>query len=286
MKIISVITRNVLFAVAILLVFGPPEALSQVFYNTDAKIVFEDNVVGLVSDKHAKNGTISEPAAVSATSSGNRSGRYAGVPPKSDFSLRLYADLGVSDTVSPSMSLFLMGIGENVSYSTYSDLNSTSGGLRAGVTSGLAAAVTSQAAVFSKIKNYNDADRDGPSYGADLSLKEQVNPRFFLKERYEYEKDRANSPTFSYEGNTVSIIAGFKPGLNSAVYLGYKYLHQKFKEPAGSVVTTQSAFLEIEKNIGREVSVDAGFERIISSFNGPRSTANDNIFYVGLRRRH
>lgn len=276
----------VLLSVGMIFTVAVPKAEAQLFYDAEVKAAYEDNVIGLLSDKRGGPAGGAGGSGMVTAATGTRSGRDNGSQSSGDFSIDLFADIGVSKDVSDKTSLFLMGSIENITYGYYTQFDSTIGGLNAGASTNLTDTVTSRFAVFVRIKGYGDSQRDGSSFGGTLSFKEQLDKTFSLKESYEYENYTADSPSFSYVGNSLGITAGVKVSPDIKVYLGYTYLQQAFQEPAGSTMQTQTISLEVEKKLSRRLFVEAGFDHIISRTSEPSTTAEDNMIFAGLRYSH
>jgi hypothetical protein len=271
-------TAILLGIVVALFFIAAPKASAQLFYDAEIKTVFEDNVAGQLSESRGNTNAGSMGAGRSGRNSGSQ------LSSRGDVAIDLLADIGGSKKISEKTALFLMGSMENMSYSYYTEFDSLMGGLSGGTSTNLSNTVILRGAAFTRLKKYyNDSERSGSSYGGNLSLKEQLNAKFFLRESYEFEDYRADSPVFTYVGNSIGILGGFRATKDITIYLGYNFLLQKFDEPAGSTVETNTISLALEKKLKKNWFFDAGLNSVVSYASDPSTSATDNIFSVGLR---
>ena len=273
-------------AVAACLVFTLP-ANAEMFYDVEIKTIYEDNVIGLLTDKRGGGTTDTSAAGPVMTSAavgmGNNAPRNTGSQPRGDFSANLFADIGDSRDVSRDTSLFLAASAEHTSYATFTEFDSTIGGLSAGVGTKLSDRVTARTAASGKIKRFEDSQRNSASYGGNLMLKEQITPRLFFKEIYEYEKNNADSPQYSYVGNSISIWAGFLATPRTRVSLGYNVLRRNYDDPSGFFATSHTVSAALEYELAKRWYFDAGLDLVTNHASEPSTTAEDNILSVGIR---
>jgi len=278
----------IIFFVVILNVLFAPVVYAGIYYNIAVKGIYEDNVVGLLSDKRGVN------AGMSGTGGGSMAGAmgpgmgslYTGgssTTSTSDTAIDFYADLGASRTIAEDTSLFLTGRVEHTSYSSFTQFDSTIGGLSVGLNKGFGEMVTARVAINGMLKRFGDSQRDGTAYGASFALKEKLSASFWLKEGYAYEKDKADSALFSYSGNEVNIWAGYVVLPKTTALLGYNYLVRAYDEPSGFKVTTNTVSVGIEYEFAEKWFVDAQYDHQASDSNVSGTKATDNIFSVGLR---
>jgi hypothetical protein len=201
----------------------------------------------------------------------------------SDTAINLYADLGAFRTIADDTFLFLTGSVEHTSYSSFTLLNSTLGGLSAGLNKGLGGMVTAKVAINGMLKRFGDSQRDSTAYGASFALKETWSPSFWLKEGYAYEKDSADSPLFSYRGNAVNIWAGYVLLPKTTVLLGYTYLVRAYDEPSGFKVTANTVSAGLEYAFMEKWFFDALYDHQASDSNVPGTNTADNLFSLGVR---
>ncbi len=263
-----------------------PKAPAEMFYDAEVKAIYEDNVIGLLTDKRGAGKTdsgVAGPVMTNAVGMGNNSARNTGAQPRGDFSAYLFADLGGSKDISRDTSLFLIGSAEHTSYSTFTEFNSTIGGLSAGVSAKLSERMTARIAASGKVKRFEDSQRDGTSYGGNFALKEQINPKFSLKEIYEYEKNHADSSMFTYVGNSISIWAGLLVAPQTKLSLGYNYLKRDYHEPSGFTAKAHTISAALEQELAKRLYFVAGLDLVMNHANEPSTTAEDNILSVGIR---
>ena len=246
-----------------------PEAQAEMFYDVGIKTIYEDNVIGLLTDKRG--------------GMGNTSPKNTGSQQRGDLSANLFADIGGSKDISGDASLFLVGSAEHTSYSTFTEFDSTIGGLGAGASAKLSDQVTARIAVSGKIKRFEDSRRNSASYGGNFALKEQIRPRFYLKEIYEYEKNNADSPQFSYVGNSIGIWAGFLVAPQTKLSLGYSYLKRDYDDPSGFFATSHTVSAALEYELAKRWYFDTGLDLVTNHASEPSTTAEDNILSVGIR---
>jgi len=229
-----------------------PAAEATIYYDLGIKAAYEDNVVGLLSDKRVGTAgmTIAPGSGImSAMSMTTGTPLYVGSSNQSssDTSINLFANLGNSTRIAADTWFFVAGSVLHSSYSTYDQLDSTIGGLSTGITRGLGDIFTARVAISTGIKRYNDSERNSQAYGANLSLKEKLAPAFWLKESYDYEKNKADSPLFTYQGNAVSLGAGYLVTPQTTLLLVYNYLVRNFDQPSDFTVTAHTISLGMEE---------------------------------------
>ncbi len=279
----------IILFVVILNVLFTPAVHAEIYYNAAIKGVYEDNVVGLLSDKRggyagmpgATGGSMMGVAGVMGPMGPSYTGSSS--TSNSDTSVVLFADLGASRMIAEATSLFLTGSAERTSYSSFTEFNSTIGGLSAGLNKGFGEMVTARVAVNGLLKRFGDSQRDSTAYGASLTLKEKLSALFWLKEGYVYEKDHADSALFSYSGNAVSIWAGYVVLPKTTVLLGYSYLARSYDEPSDFKVTANTVSVGLEHNFLEKWFVDAQYGHQASDSNVPGTNTTDNIVSLGLR---
>ena len=268
-----------------------PDAGAGIYYNVEIKGTFEDNVIGLLSDKRGGTAGITTApgsgmmSAMTMTTMGGQTPQYVGSSSQSnsDTSLNLFANLGTSMRIAQDTLLFLAGSVQHTSYSSFTQFDSTIGGLNTGINMGLGDITVARLAIYGAIKNYNDSQRNSSAYGANLSLKERLSPSFWLKESYEYEKNNASSAFFTYQGNAASIWAGYVVAPRASVLLGYNYLVRNFDQPSDFKVTAQTLSLGLEWELMKRWFLGAQYDHQISDPNVPGTNTTDNIYSIGLR---
>ena len=268
-----------------------PAAQAGIFYNVEVKGIYEDNVIGLLSDKRGGTaGVTTAPgpgmmSAMSMTGMGGQTPQYLGSSSQSnsDTSINLFANLGSTTRIADDTWLFFAGGVQHTSYSSFTQFDSTIGSLSTGINKGLGDIVTARLAINGAIKGYNDSQRNSSAYGANLLFKERFAPSFWLKESYDYEKNSADSPFFTYQGNAASIWAGYLVAPPATVLLGYNYLVRIFDQPSDFKVTAQTISLGLEWELMRKWFLDAQYDHQVSDSNVPGTNTTDNIYSIGLR---
>lgn len=277
-----------IFTALILSLLLIPAADAEIFSDAAIKGTFEDNVVGLLSDKRGGSAgmTMSGAAAGGALMPTMPMGTpYTGSSSSknSDTSIDLSADLGVSKAIAPDLSLFFAGSAEHQSYSKFTQFDSTIGGLSIGLNTGFGAMVSARIAVNGLVKRFGDSPRDSSAYGASFIVKEKLGPSFWLKEGYAYEKDNARSALFSYNGNAANVWAGYAVLPDTTFLLGYNYLVRTYDEPSGFKVTASTVSVGLEYLFMKKWSVDALYDHQASDSNQAGTNTTDNLFSIGFR---
>jgi hypothetical protein len=270
-------------------------ARAAIFYDFAVRGTYEDNVVGLLSDK--RGGTTAVPAngpgMMSAAAMGPGMGgmggmggsipQDTGVQSKSDFSMNYFADIGGSTDIAAGTYLFLIGSAQHTSYSSFDEFDNTIGGLTAGIDKDLGEIVMVRLAVNGAIKRYRDSDRDSTSFAPLLTFKEQFTPVFWLKETYYYEKNNADSAFFTYTGNSFGIWGGYLVLPKTTLLLGYNYLVRDYDAPAGFQVTSNTLSAGVAQEFAKRWFLDAQYDNQRSDSNVPGTSSTDNIFSLGVR---
>ena len=281
-----------IFLSPLLSVSYAPAIHAEIYCNAAIKGVYEDNVVGLLSDKRggyagmpgATGGPMMSVVGVMGPGSG-MGPPYTGSSStsNSDTSVDLFADFGVSKAIAQDASLFLTGSAEHTSYSSFTQFNSTIGGLNAGLNKEFRGMVAAKFAINGLLKRFGDSQRDSSAYGASFILKETQSPLFWLKEGYAYEKDHADSALFSYSGNAVSLWAGYLLLPKTTVLLGYSYLVRSYEEPSGFKVTANTVSAGLEYKFMEKLSVEGQYDHQASDSNLPGTSTTDNLLSLGIR---
>jgi len=291
MHIHRAVNSAVILCSALFMYLTVPAAQAGIFYDVAVRGTYEDNVIGLLSDK--RGGYAGMPAYGPMMGvSGVMSGAMMGPPSsltgssaqsKSDTSINLFADLGASTAITSDASLFVLGSAQHASYSTNTQFDYTIGGLSTGIYKSFGDVLSGKFAINGYIKNYQDSQRDGSAYGATLLLKEQFTPAFWLKEAYDYEKNDADSPFFTYDGNGASIWAGYLVTPRTTVLAGYYYLARDYDQPSGFKVTSNTISLGLEHEFAKKWFFDAQYSHQMSDSNVAGTSTTDNIYSIGLR---
>ena len=114
-------------------------------------------------------------------------------------------------------------------------------------------------------------------------MKEKLTPLFWLREFGQYEKNSADTSVFSYTGTTIGMEAGYAVMKKTRATLGYSYLVQKYDEPSGAEMKTQTAYVSAEQTVRKNWAVSGEYDLQLSKENVTGTSATDNIFSLALR---
>jgi hypothetical protein len=288
MQIHRAVNSAIILCAALFMYLVVPAAQAEIFYDAEVKATYEDNVVGLLSDK--RGGTAGMHGAqgqgmLGALGMGNHTPQYTGssAQSNSDTSINLFADLGGSTEILSNTSLFVIGSAQHTSYSTNTQFDYTIGGLSTGIYKVFGDVLSGKFAINGRIKRYQYSPRDSSAYGATLSLKERLTPAFWLKESYDYEKNNADSPLFTYNSNGVNIGGGYLATPQTTVLAGYNYFVYDYDQPSGFKVTSTTISLGLDHELAKKWFLNAQYSHQISDSNVAGTYTTDNIFSVGLR---
>ena len=292
---------NILMIV-LLLVSGPATATAGMFFDVEIRGIYEDNVVGLLSDSTTGNTT--QPGAMSARASaakavggmGRGPGSNGGVGARPggnpevgssttknrDTAIDLFADLGGSTAVTRNMDLFLAGSIERIAYSTFTEFSSTTGGLTTGITQRFGPVFSARLAVSGSVKNYEGSDKDASAYLAGAKLKQRLGDLWLL-EGYEYEKNHAESSFYSYTGRTAKIALGYLLLERTTVLAGYSYLIRHYNEPADFWERAWTSWGGLEWEPIDNWFLVLEYDRRKSDTTVPGTSTTDNIISAGVR---
>jgi hypothetical protein len=269
-------------------------AQAEIFYDIAVKGTYEDNVVGLLSDKRGGNagvpattgpgqGMMGAVMPVGPGKMGGNRPQDTGVQSQSDTSINLFADIGGSTEIASGTSAFLIGSAQHTFYNTFTEFDSTIAGLSAGIDKKLGDIVTARLAMNGSIKRYRDSTRDSSAHGPAVSFKERFTPSFWLKESYYYEKNDADSAVFTYKGNSVGIWAGYSVLPKTMLLFGYNYLVRDYDEPSDFQVTAHTFSAGVEQELAKRWFAAAQYDHQRSDSNVPGTDTTDNIISLGVR---
>jgi len=273
----------------------PGNVFAGLLLDAELRLQYEDNVVGLLSDQ--QKGSVSTGAGMSggtamqASSMGGMGGgksNYTGSSSGSsqspgDFSATLYAEAGGYQDMGRDAEVFAKGFASHTSYDTYTDLNSNIGGVNTGLSVILSDLLSTRISVLGKIKRFDDSQRDSTAYAGNLSVKEKLTPLFSLREFGQYEKNSADTSVFSYTGTTIGIDASYAFTTKTRATLGYSYLVQKYDEPSGAEMKTQTVYVSAEQTVRKNWAVSGEYDLQLSKENVTGTSATNNIFSLALR---
>ena len=273
----------------------PGSVFAGLLLDAELRLQYEDNVVGLLSDQQKSSvstgagmsgGTVMQASSMGGMGGGknNYTGSSSGSSQSpSDFSATLYAEAGGYQDVGRDAEVFAKGFASHTSYDTYTDLNSNIGGVNTGISVILSDLLSTRVSVLGKIKRFDDSQRDSTAYAGNLSLKEKLTPSFWLREYGQYEKNSADTSVFSYTGTMIGMEAGYAVMKKTRATLGYSYLVQKYDEPSGAEMKTQTAYVSAEYTVRKNWAVSGEYDLQLSKENVTGTSATDNIFSLALR---
>jgi len=200
-----------------------------------------------------------------------------------DFSATLFAEAGGYQDVGRDAEVFAKGFASHTSYDTYTDLNSNIGGVSTGISLILNDLISTRMSVLGKIKSFDDSQRNSTAYAGNFSVKEKLTPLFWLREFGQYEKNSADTSVFSYTGTTIGMDAGYAFTKETRAILGYSYLLQKYDEPSGAEMKTQTAYVSAEQTVRKNWAVSGEYDLQLSKENVTGTSATNNIFSLAVR---
>jgi hypothetical protein len=273
----------------------PGNVFAGLILDAELRLQYEDNVVGLLSDQQRGGvstgaGTAGGMAMLASGMGGMGGGKsnYTGSSSGSsqspgDFSATLFAEAGGYQDVGGDAEVFAKGFALHTSYDTYTDLNSNIGGVSTGVSLILSDLLSTRMSVLGKIKRFDDSQRNSTAYAGNLSLKEKLTSSYWLREYGQYEKNNADTSVFSYTGTTIGMEAGYAFTKKTLATLGYSYLVQKYDEPSGAEMKTQTVYVSAEQTMRKNWAVSGEYDLQLSKENVTGTSATNNIFSLALR---
>lgn len=229
-------------------------ASGEVNASIDLKGVYEDNITGSAADV-GKGG---------------------------DFYSVINASLGGDYGIGAKTYLFFKGDAGGYLYSKYTALNAIVVGINGGVYKDFTDRLAVQLTLKGKKKEFKDSRRSSVSYGGSIEAKEQISPRFWLKQGYEFEKNDADNALFTYRGHFLGAWAGYMVFPKTTLTGGYSYLSLKYEEPSDFRNEFHTVSVGISREVMKKINLYGNYYRqFISSSASEKSRAN-NIFSVGI----
>ena len=283
-------TGSVLLLSLMLFVMSSPRtARAELILGAEARISYEDNVVGLLSETRGPKNSNTGGGTLSGMSmkpGGMGSGKtpYTGVNGQSpsDVSLTLSGEAGAITDIGTSSSIYAKGFAQNTSYDQYKDLDVTIAGVTAGVSTRLTDVFSAGLSAVGKMKRFRDDLRDSTSYGVSVSLKERLGRDLWLREAVEVEKNDARSPDFSYTGITLSVRGGYFITKRTLLTAGLGHLIQKYDVVNASTFTADTFSIGAEQELTKRWSAAVDLDMQSSRFAGDPDASN-NILSVAIR---
>jgi hypothetical protein len=198
-------------------------------------------------------------------------------------SIDLIAELGGSVRFGKNAALFLSGGVERVSYDTFRELNLTASGLSAGLTWQLIESIAARIAATGAIKRFKDPARDSSAHGGSILFKERLSSRFWLKESFAYERNRAEAAYFTYDGKTLGFWAGYDLSGRTTLLAGYSYVEREYEEPAGFEEKANMFSLGVELGFLDKWYLDLQYDRRATDSTIAGTDTTGNIFTLGVR---
>ena len=290
---------SVLFSVILLFgIFAAP-AGGAIFYDIGVKGVYEDNVVGLLSDRSSSSPTMGSGAGTSSANvlgamgngPGPGGGSGTGIPSytgsssekNSDMSVDILAEFGASTRWGNNASLLFSAAAERIAYDEFTEFNMTAGGLTVGMVWQFGGGIAAKVSASGIVKRFEDPARDSTAYGAGLLLKEFLTSRFWLKQSAGYEQNEADSAFFTYTGKSVALGAGYGVTDRTTLFAGYSYLVREYDEPAGFEETANLFSLGLEWEVVKRWFLDLQYDRRASDSTLPETDTTGNIYSLGAR---
>ncbi len=272
----------------------PAQAFAGIILNAEFRLTYEDNVVGLLSDQQrgqgvsgggTSGGMVMRQGSMGGMGGGNSRYTGAGSSTQSpgDFSATLSAEAGGYQDIGKNAEVFAKGFADHTSYNTYTDLDATIGGVSTGINMGLGNVVSARFAVLGKVKRFGDSQRDSTSYGGNVSLKEKLTPPLWIREFGEYEKNNADTASFSYAGTRIGVSAGYSLSRKTTASIGYSYLVERYDEPSGAEIQTNSVFFGAEHTLLKSWAIAGEYDLQVSKVTATGTNNTDNVFSVALR---
>jgi len=272
------------------LALTPLPASAGVILGAEVRISYEDNVVGPLSDKQSGagggmtgsgGGTMMQAPGMGGMGGSQTQYTGSGSQSSGDFSGTVSAEAGGYTNIGVDSALFAKGFAQHTAYNNFTDLNSTIAGVSTGANVIMSDGLSGRLELYGKLKHYGDTSRNSNAYGAAVNFNQKPLPSLLLRERAEYEDNRADSSSFTYTGTAAGITAGYEVTETLVLTAGYRYLVQDFST-LGSKLTTDTTSLGFEKKLSREWSVGGEYDLQISKPDGGAST-RDNIFSLALQ---
>jgi hypothetical protein len=206
------------------------------------------------------------------------------VEEKGDFSTNLYALIGYDWDIGSDLKPFVQGSVDHTAFQTYSVFDFTIATMSAGVSRWFSDVISARVAGYGSVKDYGNDLRDGTAYGAGVTLRERLSPSFWAKQRYEIEQNNADSPDYTYLGQSLGITLGWDMTIGSTFSAGYTVFFRDYNASSPSVtVTSQIASLGWTADLSDEWSFLVGYDHEWSDSNIPGTATINNRYTVGIR---
>ncbi|MDH4163797.1 MAG: hypothetical protein OEW15_14090 [Nitrospirota bacterium] len=295
-----------LIAAVTLLLFTYSSAEAGLVFSFDVQESYNDNVIGLVQDNpntggtsggggmggmaggmsilQAQQGGLNDNPGGTGTSTGTGTGTTSSqTEQQGDFSTSLSADIGSKISWGEKTDILVLGAVSHTSFATYDEFDFTVGSLSAGITRRFTELLSGRCSLKAAAKDFKSDLRDSTAFGASAGLKETVSDSIWFKQTYEFERNRADSPLYSYYGHSGTAWIGFSPSENTSLDLGYGYLSRTYDLPVDFTVTTQTVSVFFGVDLSDSWSFSLGYDHEMADSNVPDTATTNNVYSVGLR---
>lgn len=212
----------------------------------------------------------------------NINGAPSDVNKEDDFYTIVSAGIGGYTEVSQGAFLFARGDVAGYYYNEYSDLDTNQAGISAGVYKKLNDVLSAQVTLKGKVKEFEGDPRDSNALGGTFEFKQQISPKFWIKEGYEYESNNADSNLFSYESHAVGAWSGYLITPQTMLNLGYSYLTRKYDDTGGFKTTSHTISAGVVRELMKRVYLSAGYDLQFNDSNISNTDYTNNIFSIGV----
>jgi hypothetical protein len=285
--------------IAILMCLASP-VRAELILGAEARITFEDNIVGLLSGGGGSSGTSGSPMGISAMQavgkgfggggmgSGTAGGRdsYIGAGSQSpgDLSVSIMAELGVSGDAGDRYTFYALGFAERIDYQEFSEYDQAAAGVNAGAILHVSDAFAAILSGSGETRRYdNDPNRDGTGYSGSASLKQLITDDLWLREGADYETYRASYKDFSNRGPAYRFTAGYDLTDDLLVKAGYRFQSRQYQDISATVLRTRTALLGADYELTDRWSTWLAYERQTTHPGSSDIITRNNIFSLALR---
>ncbi len=228
-------------------------------------------------------GALTMEAGVKGVYEDNVNGSSSDINKKDDYYSIVSAGIGGYTAVSKHTFLFVRGDIAGYYYNKYSDLDSNQAGISTGVYKELNNVLSIQVTLKGKVKEFKGTPRDSNALGGAFEFKQQISPRLWVKEGYEYEHNNADSNLFSYNSHAVGAWSGFLITPRTMLNLGYSYLTRKYDDVGGFRTTSHTISAGVVRQLMKKVYLNVAYDLQFNDSNISNTDYTDNIFSVGVR---
>ncbi len=244
--------------------------------------VFIAVIAALFLSPHPSSAGILMDAGFKGVYEDNITGSSADLGKEGDYYTAASASIGGYRNIGRGVFAFMRINAEGYLYGRYSELDAAIAGVSGGFYKVFSPVVSASAIVLIKREQYKGEGRSSTAYGGILNLRQQVHPRIWIKESYEFERNAAASDIFSYEGHLPGITASYTIAPKTTALLGYSYLYRSYNEPAGFRDIFNTLSLGMTREILKKVYLNGSYDRQYISTNLPGTSHVNNVFSLGV----